>query len=617
MPLDSIESACRRVEQRLYRISDDPFATHVTKALSDACLLVRGLDPADPAFSDAVDRVSTTVDTGVDLAYSSLEIDYLPSFAHTREFPLIRGPNTLYHIFTPRIYEALSEAFKFIFDRWGSHPLVALWIWLISYIFVSRLPKPWAETPRPHPSSTPLSRFYRSPGSSSSTIFRAISEARCEISSNELAIEPIRIVNNGSCLVLPSMTGDRNQSPWLAYYLLDDLKDGSFPLTGRYVEVGLSEIAYAATTDEERKLIFLADSDRIKSYTWANRSTGELYDSAHPTHTLASRKHHGPLAVLNPGTLLRAGEGSAALWNLDGIATHGRSGTKRIGKTIQYEGWRSDYDDIEHSSGSKSISLIKFTDPHVCPALWHPHPSVSGTMLCTSDPTESQDYDYSLLSLDLAHGGKTVVRYFGAGGRTGDFSTSNRDPSVFAAAATDGHARLYDMRLPLPVLTVCASTGQEDCGGIALIHPDGNPALFTGSTKDEVIRLWDIRARKMVYELSTGNNSVNGMTWDDASNALYVSATCSYLDGGRRTYRRARLPPSMLPEPMPRHGLPNYDNKGSFDKCWPRQAVHSEQHYGTVFNAGTHRLFRYAFKEHPELVLPVYGSTTIREGTYY
>ncbi|KAJ7615733.1 hypothetical protein DFH06DRAFT_1239492 [Mycena polygramma] len=550
MPQNPVGEACRKLQERLYyHISEDPIATLVPRS----CRLVRDWDPADSRFSDVVNRVSETVNIGVGLAYSTLEIDYLPSFAHTREFPLLQGPNTFYNIFknnsTPRIYEILSEFGNICLRQWGTNPIFVFCFWIFNRIFTSLLPKPWASTPRPHESSSLLSRFAPNPSSHPPGVFRNIYEARCEISSDHAACEPLRIVNNGSCLVIPSMTGHRQQAPILAYYLLDDTTDKSFPLRGRYAEVGLSEVAYPATTDEARKLIVLGDSYRVKSYAWANALTGEVHNSALPTHTLASAKHTGPLAVLTSGTLLRAGKGSAAVWTLDGLPTHGRTGTKHIGRRFNYEGWRGDYDEIAASSGSPSTE------------------------------------DYSFIALDLENGGKTVVRYFGNGGGNGDFSTSKGDHNTFATGASDGHARLYGTRLPLPVVTFCAGT--------ALIHPDGVPALFTGSTKDQVLRLWDIRARTMV------------MTWDDRCTCRRPAASW--------TAAAAPAPASMLPEPepVPPRWMCNNDDsdEGPCDKCWPKQAIHSEDYWGAVFDAGNHH--------HPEPILPEYGSTVIRENSYY
>ncbi|KAJ7017732.1 hypothetical protein C8F04DRAFT_1154867 [Mycena alexandri] len=585
MALRSVNEACRGLEGKLYDLAEDELAVRVPAILKEACVLVRRADPADPLFPDVVNRVSQTVNVGISVAYDSTEVAYLASFAHTRQFPLLQGPNTLFHLFTPQIHETLLRAINVLFDRWKTHPLFIVALWIFNSIFALGLPKPWNKTPRPSPSSSRLSRFLRHPVSSPPGAFQNVSQARCEISSDKAFSEPLRLVNNGSCIVLPSMGGYKQRTPFLTYYILDDTHQKPFPLTVRHADVGLSDIAYAATTDEQRKLIFVADSYRIKSYAWRDRITGKIHKKGLPMHTLASRKHSGPLAVVTSGTLLRGGEGSAAVWKLDGLPTHGRGENTRIGGRFKQDTWRDDYDEIEDSAGGKHTSVIKFADSSVSPAVWHPHPGLPGIMLCSSDPSESRDW--SFISLDLEHGGKTVVRYFGNGGGICDFSTSAADPTVFATGASDGHARLHDTRMPLPVLSFCAGSGQENCGGIALVHPDGVPVLFTGSTNDEVIRLWDIRARKMIYELSIGNNSVNGMTWNDAQNALYVSTTCSFMDRNGYTsgYRRARLPSSMHPTPAPPGGISNHDDDGEFDK---------------LFDAGHHRLFRYAFKSNPD-----------------
>ncbi|KAJ7458904.1 hypothetical protein FB451DRAFT_1563781 [Mycena latifolia] len=181
--------------------------------------------------------------------------------------------------------------------------------------------------------------------------------------------------------------------------------------------------------------------------------------------------------------------------------------------------WRDD-DEIETSSGSPPLEVSSISPTQSSPPR-------SGTrirlcprpFMCTTNPADSRDY--SFISLDLEQ-------------------------------------RVFD-------------DGTEEYGAVLFIHPDGIPTwtVFTDSTNDEVVRLWDIRARKMVYELSTGNNAVNGMAWDAAHRALYVSTTCSFMDrnGYTSDYRRVRLLPSMLPEPEPRGRMPNYDDEGAFDKC--------------------------------------------------
>ncbi|KAJ7458897.1 hypothetical protein FB451DRAFT_1372109 [Mycena latifolia] len=239
--------------------------------------------------------------------------------------------------------------------------------------------------------------------------------------------------------------------------------------------------------------------------------------------------------------------------------------------------WRDDDDEIETSSGSPSTSVLNFADPKLAPAVWHAHPSLPAT-IHTAGTTRSS----RLIS-------------------SSEFSTSAANPNAFMTAANDEHMRLHDTRLPLPFLR------PEEYGARSLISR--LPAVFAGSTNDEVVRLWDIRARKMVYELPTGNNAVNGMVWDAAHRALFMDR-----NGYTSDYRRARLPSIMLPEPEPRGRMPNYDDEGSFDKCWPKHAIHSEDYGDAVFDAGNHLILRYAFRDDADpTVSPPYGTATLSE----
>ncbi|KAJ7093305.1 hypothetical protein B0H15DRAFT_929547 [Mycena belliarum] len=610
--IQSVHKACKRLESKLYELSEseDPLAIEVPKILTEACTLVRDANPADPEFSAVVDRVCKTANIGISLAYRDLETEYLPSFAHTRRFPLLQGPTSIYNLFPPSALEVLVQCMNFFLEQWRDIPLFAFVMWIFRSLFAFFLPKPWRDTPRPHPSSSPLSRFGPRPPSlpaTSSPLVRSIYEARCEISSDIIYAEPIKLVSDGSCLALPSMGGHRQRTPILSYCLIKtSRRDEDPPLITRYTDVGLSEVAYACATDEQKKLIFVADRARVKSYAWADPRTGKIHKNARPTHTLASPAHAGPLAVLTPGTLLRAGKGSAAVWTYEVLPTHGRSGRTRIGPLFSGDSWRDDYGEVEDSAGSPATSVIAFADPKLAPAVWHPHPARPATMLCSTDPEESEDY--SFIALDLAHGAQQGARYFGNGAAIGGFATSAAAPNEFMTAANDGHMRLHDTRVPLPVLSICAASGLEECGAVLFVHPDGIPAVFTGSTNDQVVRLWDIRARKMVYELATGNTAVSGMAWDAQRSALYVATSSPY---DRYDYRRARLPPSMLPEPEPARGMPNVDDEGGFDKCWPKNAKHTEDYWGAVFDAGSHRILRYTFKEDADpSILPPYGEMT-------
>ncbi|KAJ6467549.1 WD40 repeat-like protein [Mycena vitilis] len=433
-------------------------------------------------------------------------------------------------------------------------------------------------------------------------LLSAIYDARCEITSNSIN-QPIGLKNNGSCVLLPSMGGWKNRAPVLAYYLLDDTSSGTqFPLKARYADVGLTEVAWHATTDEANKLMFVADNCRVKSVA---------------PHTLDTDSHHGPLHTLAPGLLIRAGKGSVGVWDLGALPTHGPSGRARIGHRFDTSySWRDEDDKLEASSGSGPTSTITLADLQLAPEQWHAHPALYGTLLCGIDTKES--HDYSCVSLDLEHGGKTVARYLGHGGNTRAFSTSVVDPAVFLTAASDGHARLYDHRMVLPVLSLRAGTGEDDCMGVVLTHPDGIPTIFTGAARDQIIRLWDVRAQKMIYELSTGNNAVVGMTWDAPRSTLYVATQCDTMNrlGDNFDYRHVKRPRiSWSWESLEREDSDSYDSDDESDydaPCWPKNAGNAEDYFGHLFDAGDHRIFRYAFNDQPDpSILPEYGEARV------
>ena len=242
---------------------------------------------------------------------------------------------------------------------------------------------------------------------------------------------------------------------------------------------GLAHIVYWVATDEDRRLLFAADRDRIKSYAWGPVS-GPNYTRTLPTHTMNTKKYGGPLAVLPGGRLIRAGKGAVGVWNLDNVRTHGADGTKRIGKIYDSEdSWRDDPEEIEESSGCLPGSSVKLEDTKMYPGIWAKHPSKSGVMICAADPKETELY--STVAIDLEGGGKSVGKYTGHGGELSAngivvSATPDGDRNVFVTACMDGLARLYDVRQPLPVLTMDSGGRREGCPAAVLIHPDGIPS---------------------------------------------------------------------------------------------------------------------------------------------
>lgn len=134
--------------------------------------------------------------------------------------------------------------------------------------------------------------------------------------------------------------------------------------------------------------------------------------------------------------------------------------------------------------------------------------------------------------------------------------------------------------------------------------PITSPAvLFTGGQSTESIALWDLRARRTVYELATGNNGVDSLVWDAANSTLYASTVCGYVDAqgnsyGCRPFRPPKVQHATASKPTSRdedydmEDDDEYDDDDDddYDQSWPKDAFHSEGHFGYDFDAGDHRL---------------------------
>ncbi|KAG8680321.1 hypothetical protein FRC08_016385 [Ceratobasidium sp. 394] len=449
----------------------------------------------------------------------------------------------------------------------------------------------------------------------------SVYDARCEVQSDRIS-HPIklRLSQGNACLALNGAGGWKNRAPSLAYYLLDGSKTVAKFESRHFLEPGLAEVAVHMALDESRHLIFVGDDNRVKSYSWAKPSGGNHKHEPLATHTLDSDFFRGPITVLPDGTLVRAGKGQVAVWDINSLETHGETGEEIIGEEdedILEDTMRDDPEDIELSTGNAPTSRIKFADTlDLSVTRWEPLCQAPSTMLCHSEP-------YGCYTIDLEHEGKIAARYLGHGGKIADLSVSEGDPRAFLTACSDGYARLFDIRTPLPVLTFDACGQDEFCEAAVLAHPDGIPskctssdplrplltillAVFTGTDKAEQIKMWDVRACTPVYELATGNNRVQSLAWDSKRNCLYAATECSYQDrmGYRHDYRRSRL----------RGDDSDSDFDEGEDPAWPKTAWHDEDYFGYAFDAGDNRIYRYAFKEDPDMsILPEYGDARVNE----
>lgn len=110
--------------------------------------------------------------------------------------------------------------------------------------------------------------------------------------------------------------------------------------------------------------------------------------------------------------------------------------------------------------------------------------------------------------------------------------------------------------------------------------------IIIGGKQSQQIKVWDARARKALYELSTGNNVVEGLAWDPARNELFAATECTNrgYHGTSFNYRPARFGGGGGDDDDD-----EYDEDDD-DRAWPTNAAHTETSFGYPFDAGDHSL---------------------------
>ncbi|CAE6469279.1 unnamed protein product [Rhizoctonia solani] len=614
---------CKRQLERLQRaekldqhekVRDEEFIG----ILKDTCALVREAELSDaPYLVELAKAADKILDDGIGYSYGRDDdpseseeglYDFMPSWAHddAGDRPLITD------------------------ESGGKFPLPHAALESFMRIFQSRLgggttdlteftTEAWNPASKRHPKSTNLSRFRSKLPPLTPTINKPLAasvlDARCEISSSRCSA-PIRFLTSlgGTCLALTGMGGYKNRSPTLEYFILNQslAPYTNFPAGHRY-EPGLASVAFHGVIDEARRLIFVGDDDRIKSYEWG--SPTEVYPEPSPVHTLDTELSKGPMMILPNGSVVRAGKGGASVYDVRSLPTHGEDGDEVIGEEIEdFDTMCDDPEEIEPSSGSAPTSHIKFFDqPEFKPHIWQPLISAPSTVICAEYAREGGKYSCTGIDLET---GKTTSYYLGHGADVSAFSVSQSDPQLFLSACNDGFARLFDSRRPLPVVTFDACGQDEFCEAAALAHPDSIPIVFTGTHKGEQIKVWDVRARACVYELATGNNAVQSLAWDALNNCLYAATECEYMDrlGSHHDYRYAKIPKNQRGQIEGLEEDEEWDDEDDQDpdRCLPSRAWHKEDYFGYLFDSGDHRIIRYAFKEDPNpSVMPEYGDATV------
>ncbi len=256
------------------------------------------------------------------------------------------------------------------------------------------------------------------------------------------------ISSGGTILAMTGGSGWKGNKPFLHYYLLGTGNQTPDLLDGITMDPGLSTVPHYIATDESRKLVILGNDGCVKSFSFAPDDSRDVSKRLRAVQQMDSGSDfQGPLVLLPNGRLGRAGKGKAALWLLEC-----------------------------EQGGTSPHSIVTFADdPSFSPAAWHLH-EPSGHLLCAEDAEESGGYTF--MSIDVEHGGKRVARYIGHGGEVDKIATSPGDPNVFVTAGSDGYARLFDVRRPLPVLTFNTGLQRDGCTDVVLVHPDGIPSEF-------------------------------------------------------------------------------------------------------------------------------------------
>ncbi|KAI0784256.1 hypothetical protein C8Q75DRAFT_810319 [Abortiporus biennis] len=637
--LDNFEKKNKRTVNPLFGGDVDDVDT---EPLVDVCRvlikLVRRAEAEKHAeLKEIIEQVHEVINIALGIAYGPGHFfNFMPSYAHNNQDPILK--DTQGAVLAQTMMGFLNNFMSQLGVSPGGEK---------DFPGLRNLAAEWPTSKPLHPKSTPLSRFRDIPPSglsvsSSTPTAQIFYQARCEIK-DESICKPIRmsISSDNSCLAYVGCGGYRNLDPKLELLILD----GSGGDECHFVESGLSAVAPHLTMEAERKLVFVADRYRIKSFTWEKNLEvkGDEDPYGSPVHTLNSKDFNGPLEVLPNGRVIRSGTGQAGVWNIDQLDTHGlgpkkkRIGPGKFSSQNVYRDLGSD-DDMEWSTGNPAHSTLSFSElgEDIRIGTWKFHSS-TGHMLCTESTVpaskDSSMNKYSCVSMDIEHGAKMVTRYLGHGGGVYEFSTDEAgDPKTFITACSDGYVRMFDIRRPCPVLTFDSEKNSAFCYSALYMHPDGIPTVITGGNKTECLQVWDVRAKQLVYDLSTGNNIVQGMAWDTEHTTLYAVTECSYVDwmGGSHGYRDARIPKYMRTPTQGEEGKKEEDTKKKESKrhenedddesseeddsdiepgvYWPEGAWHQENYYGKLYDAGSHTLLKYVFKEDPDIeIVPKSG----------
>ncbi|KAI0749763.1 hypothetical protein C8Q80DRAFT_1353188 [Daedaleopsis nitida] len=411
----------------------------------------------------------------------------------------------------------------------------------------------------PHSRSSRLSRFgsvHATSASDNPPTAQMIHQARCKITEKKIS-SPVaaQVSSDSSCLaVLVMVRRQELKYPVLHYYRHEEDTNPVYA-AGVTIFTELSDIAYHMTTDEERKLLFVSDGTRVKSFRWDTDITISRHEESTgaAVHTMRCDRYEGAIEMLPNGYLVRAGRGEAAIWDLDTLKTH--EGGRRIGtgRFVEY----GPFDEERtgpwgKSTGSHPTSTVNFEEKTLYPWVFHYH-RPAAKLLAAETQNGSGRHGY--VSLDLEHGGRAAVQYTGHAGDVHAISSSAGDPNTFATACADS------------------------------LDPDDSEANQAPK------RARNAHAGRNVRQRTSSPSEGE----DDEDNDSMSSFDEDEEDDYDGDY-----------DPVARNG-------GEY--LWPHRASKREDYYGYTYSESAHRnpLFGYQFKETPDKkILPLYERMRLR-----
>ncbi|OBZ72477.1 hypothetical protein A0H81_07646 [Grifola frondosa] len=553
--LDQVESVHQLLEDFQDYLADDEEALEdrsltdkFVQILHDACEIVRDAEQNDASDLKAiVEKVFLFLNEATLYAYGDGDLfEFMPSYAHSDACPLIEDSMKM-------LGQGIVDSFFIFFKDFirrtanGQYYRTSLsppCIHLTPDLPTGSMPrKPgpgrWTKHLQPHPNSTRLSRFREGIAVSvtaETPLAQIIHQARCEITDRSI-YSPMKMVlaSDGSCLAIAACGGWKNRDPVVQFYVPGGDGTGDLLTKSSVIKPGLSDVAMELALDETRQLIFVADDCRIKSYFWADEpdltSDADAGRSEPPTakrkkgqavHTLRCDEYRGPIALFGNSRIARAGKGAVAFWNIDALETHGSPGQGLIGfgKFNKEDTWRDTMAPIELSTGSDIHMEVALADSTLTPAV--------GT--CTGDVGRCCARRTGSAAIGMGASGWTwsmgpnCDAVPGTRGDVENFSTSDGDKNVFLTAGSDGFARLFDVRHPLPVITLNSGSTMEYCPDAILVHPDGIPTVFTAGQSTQQIKVWDtaMRSRPTQTRGKLLNRSLScGATWRAEETTMY------------------------------------------------------------------------------------------------